>query len=104
MTKEVQIKNLTNGQKVAMEGAIGMKENKYEYYTVLAQRYVDYIEYPKYEVIEFKVRGISHIQHHPGSTTIQGISKSAQIKIDQYRKDGYTLYTLVGDRTVALNN
>jgi hypothetical protein len=85
------------------EGEIGMKENKYEYYTVLAQRHID-IEYPKYEVIKFKVRGISHIQHHPGSTTIQGIGKSAQIKIDQYRKDGYTLYTIVGDRTVTLNN
>jgi len=86
------------------EGAIGMKENKYEYYTVLAQRYVDYVEYPKYKVVEFKVRGTSHIQHHPGSTTIQGIRKSAQVKIDQYRKDGYTLYTIVGGRTVVLNN
>ena len=83
------------------------KQKTYEYYKIIAQKPADFSDpyfEPKWEVVTFNVRGTSHIQHHPGSTTIQGVTKSAQMKIDQYRKNGYYIYTYVGGHMVTLNN
>lgn len=52
----------------------------------------------------FKVMATSHIQHHPGSTKLQGLSTSGDAKIKSLREQGYWLGVTVGGRLVTLDN
>jgi len=86
---------------------------KYEYYEITASKCIkgdtrNELTGPNndagYDEISFKVRGTSHSQHEWSSTHIDGLSKDAEVKIQNLRKDGYEVWTAIGDRAVSVNN
>jgi len=54
--------------------------------------------------IHFAIRANGHVQHHPGSTRLLGLSASGQRRIDAARKDGYCVRVTVGGRSVGVEN
>lgn len=61
-------------------------------------------ETPMDDTFYFKVKATSHIQHHPGSTNLQGLSKAGLEKIRNLRADGYFVTVTVGGRGVGIEN
>lgn len=85
----------------------------YEYYEITASKCIkgdtgneltgpnDDAEYNR---ISFKVRGTSHTQHIWNETHINGLSKDAESKIQNLKKDGYEVWTSVGGNIAHVNN
>lgn len=69
---------------------------KYEMYRIVAQR--------DDRVVEFRVRGTSHVQHVWNKTHINGLADSAVKKIRGLRQEGYTLHVEIAERLIGIEN
>jgi len=79
--------------------------NKPEMYSChAAKTWLGENETPMEDVMYFKVRATSHIQHRPGATNLQGLSKSGLEKIRQLRADGYFVTVMVGGYDCVIEN